>query len=535
MSVALRRQRDGSLRKFWYGEFRDADRKRKVLNLGEWRGTPPPALLGTGDETEGDQGFEDSRTEAEAVLKRHAEEARRKGRAVHLTERLIESKTGRAVEYVRIDELAERWKKLSRKKPLAKKYLVVCDAHFNRFVEFMQRQNREAVYIYEVTEADAHAYASECRKQLADATASDTLRLAAKSIARFLPIGAPNPFDKVDLTRTEGEMIHRRPFTPEELQSIIATANGDDFMSGLITAAACTGMRRGDVCNLQWSAVDLAGGMLAVKTGKTGAAVEIPIFDPLRSVLETRKGNRSKYVFPKAARMLADNPDGLSYRFKSIVARALDTEAPEAEPEVVPAAEIEAKAAAAIREHVPEGDRQDRMLDTLRRYCEGQSYREIEKATGRVRGSISYDLNKVGEWIGKRFVKAPQGDSVKKAIARVTRTAREGGQKAASVMDWHALRTTFVTLALSAGVPMELVRRVTGHSTVDIVLRHYFRPGREDFRAALVGALPEVLTGGKVKRLNPADELAALAGKIAAGTATKKDKTRLKKLAAKVK
>ncbi len=52
-------------------------------------------------------------------------------------------------------------------------------------------------------------------------------------------------------------------------------------------------------------------------------------------------------------------------------------------------------------------------------------------------------------------------------------------------------------MALSAGVPMELVRRVTGHSTVEVVLKHYFRPGREAFRASLGKALPKLLTGGE--------------------------------------
>ncbi len=111
---------------------------------------------------------------------------------------------------------------------------------------------------------------------------------------------------------------------------------------------------------------------------------------------------------------------------------------------------------------------------------------------------------------------------------------REQGQKSASIRDWHALRTTYVTLALSAGVPMELVRRVTGHTTVDIVLRHYFRPGREDFRAALAGSLPNVLTGEASTQPTLTDELQALVAKAAAGTATPQDKKRLRALAAKV-
>ena len=81
---------------------------------------------------------------------------------------------------------------------------------------------------------------------------------------------------------------------------------------------------------------------------------------------------------------------------------------------------------------------------------------------------------------------------------------------------------------------MELVRRVTGHATVEVVLQNYFRPDREQFRAALLGALPDVLTGGTPAKVKPAEELAALAGKWGDGTATKEDKARLRKLAAKV-
>jgi integrase len=81
----------------------------------------------------------------------------------------------------------------------------------------------------------------------------------------------------------------------------------------------------------------------------------------------------------------------------------------------------------------------------------------------------------------------------------------------ATVKGFHSLRTTWITMALSAGVPMELVRRVTGHSTVEVVLKHYFRPGREAFRTALQTAMPEMLTGGAGERPDPHKALEALA------------------------
>ena len=67
--------------------------------------------------------------------------------------------------------------------------------------------------------------------------------------------------------------------------------------------------------------------------------------------------------------------------------------------------------------------------------------------------------------------------------------------RAASTYDFHALRTSFVTLAISGGVSLDKVRALTGHKTVDLVLRHYFKPKASELAADLARALPEVLTG----------------------------------------
>ena len=63
--------------------------------------------------------------------------------------------------------------------------------------------------------------------------------------------------------------------------------------------------------------------------------------------------------------------------------------------------------------------------------------------------------------------------------------------------DFHSFRVTWVTLALTAGVPLELVQKVTGNKTSDIVLKHYFQPGQEAFRQALQTAMPKLLTNGQ--------------------------------------
>ena len=91
------------------------------------------------------------------------------------------------------------------------------------------------------------------------------------------------------------------------------------------------------------------------------------------------------------------------------------------------------------------------------------------------------------------------------------RRANGKGVRRASVRDFHSFRVTWVTLALTAGVPLELVQRVTGHKTVDVVLKHYFQPGREDFRNALQSAMPDLLTNGKSK--TPLEQIAEIVEK----------------------
>ena len=533
MSLMLRRQRDGKLRPYWYGEYTESNGARKVINLDVmWSGTPPESLHG-----QGDGAFERSREKASDALARFVEEARHKGRVETLTERLIESKTGSAPEHV---ELADMLNKCMARDTYSEGYTSQCKAIFGRFLAFMRERNPKARLAYQVRASDAEAFVNALRVTMSPATLSAYVGILRPAFSRYLPPGAVNPFwnakrgkAKANGANREGS-IHRKPFTAEQLQALLNAARDDGFMYPLIVTAACTGMRRGDVCKLKWSAVDLAGGMVEAQASKTGEPVEVPIFAPLRAVLEERKGKGGELVFPEAARMLRENADGLSYRFKVLVAKALDTEPQKTMPAPIPAAEIEVKGVAAITAKIPEGPRRDRVLDTFKRYAAGQSVRQIADGTKRPKGTISYDLHMIAKWIGKPFVRSAQTPSVKQAIARITRIRREHGQKSASIYDWHALRTTFVTLALSAGVPMELVRRVTGHTTVDIVLRHYFRPGRDTFKAALVGALPAVLTGDKPKRLKPADELSTLAGKVAAGSATDEDKAQFRKLAAAV-
>jgi integrase len=399
----------------------------------------------------------------------------------------------------------------------------------------MRLRNPRAEFLYEVSTEDANAWINELQDKYALKTVRDYFKLLRSSFSRMLPTGCENPFVRLVPSRKGGDgvgTVHRKPFSAEELGNLIEAAKQDEFIYPLLVCAMCTGMRRGDVCRLKWSDVDWENGILAVKTSKTGEDVEIPIFNPLREVLEVQDGNDPDYVFPDAVELLKSNPSAISRRFKKLVAIAFG--------ELGDASRFAAQSdegTKAICAALPEGERRKRIVDVFQRYVAGASYGEIVTATGLPKGTVAQYVRDA-----QKNVKTPimrgRGKIIKAAIKQTTQVERDNGRMA-SVRDWHALRATWVTLALSAGVPVELVRRVTGHATVEVVLKHYFRPDREQFRAALTGALPDVLTGGKSAKAIAEDgsspnEMAGLLAKIQNGTAVAADKKRFKTLAAKV-
>lgn len=103
----------------------------------------------------------------------------------------------------------------------------------------------------------------------------------------------------------------------------------------------------------------------------------------------------------------------------------------------------------------------------------------------------------------------------KSAARGAVQQARERGQRRASLRDFHSFRVAWVTVALTAGVPLEIVQKVTGHRTTAIVLKHYFQPGREEFRRTLAGRLPALL-GDRTAQFAESFNLGELRAKLTA-------------------
>ena len=129
----------------------------------------------------------------------------------------------------------------------------------------------------------------------------------------------------------------------------------------------------------------------------------------------------------------------------------------------------------------------------LELYLGGKVISEIMIELGISKGSTSTYLKRIKGILGFPVVRTEREPvTIKDAALGKHKT----GLVRVNQRGFHALRATWVTLALSAGVPIELVRRVTGHSLTETVLTNYFQPGREQFRQALQAAMPKMLTSG---------------------------------------
>jgi len=82
--------------------------------------------------------------------------------------------------------------------------------------------------------------------------------------------------------------------------------------------------------------------------------------------------------------------------------------------------------------------------------------------------------------VQQAFIRAGLGDEARHAD-------RARGVRRASVVDFHSLRTTWITDKLAAGVPIEAVKLTSGHRTTKIVTEHYFKPGVKQHLDALNG------------------------------------------------
>jgi len=314
--MALNRTKTG---KHWYSRFPVAGKPVQFRLETEVRGVP------------GSAEFKASMAEAKLEENRLLARANQGDAAFHrkMAEALGPDLENRLKRDILLDDLSERWGKTQKIGAMGPRWRRMCVARLGLFTSWAGKQGAHTVA--QAGRPLAQGYMDHLKGLGASpATYNATLALLQRVFRALGPSAGSkvNPFDGLD--RMPGRPVHKVPLAREELLRLLKACPPE--IAGAVATAACTGMRRGDACRLEWSKVDLKAGILKrVRMMKTGAVVDIPILPLLRGYLEnslgeTTKGakdaKRGKYVWPEAARLIRENPNGLNWRMNQALKEA---------------------------------------------------------------------------------------------------------------------------------------------------------------------------------------------------------------------
>lgn len=491
--------------RFWYGRWRVNGRRRSKRLKVEVEGRP------------GSDAFEQSRLHAEEALKSFLKRIQEKERSEDLIQSLHEVKFGRRIGSIPLHTLPAEWAALPRKRDITCGRLTFGTSALTRFVSFVHSDYPEVDELAAVTPEIAEAFmAHEDKRSITGRTYNAELSLLRGAFERLrVKAGMlSNPFSQGLLTKEENP-IPRKPFTVEELERLFEVARANDAeMHDLITVGACTALRRGDACCLKWKDINFAANRIRIHTRKTGEAVSIPILPRLHRILNARR-RHGAYVFPALAELYQHEPWTLNKRLRAVfTAAGFRYEEPD-EAKATPPGTIDVdlpddrhmrRAVLAKIAALTDDDVSPRIKATMREvydlYSSGATLADVTRQLDISKGSASNYLTRIekiaGHPIIRREVKRLQEARALAAAgpAEPPPERRDGkGKIRVNPRGFHALRATFTTQALAAGVPVEVVKLITGHTLTETVLKHYFNPNEEAVFANMERALPKLLTG----------------------------------------
>ena len=519
MPLEIRRDRTNKIIPRWFGRYTTSDGRRILVKLDTpFVGVPPADGRIS---TPGDDVFEAGKEIALTAL-REAQEKSKSGRMEKSAALSVyRQKTGVKLKEVPISQLPEIVAAATKAGGRGESWGKWKLQAVNRFVDWCTKAKvrnvldvskevalsyLNSLYTPDKEQKDPKEQKGKKEKKEKSQTASTVRRVKytlGMVFDRALPEGAPNPFRAKDvmIASADGDKQYNRvPLSAQEVERLLNAAKDDQMMYDLIVCALSTGLRKGDICSLRWDGVDLSANSLKITTSKTQTDLYLPILPLLKTVLERRAATRMKrslYVFPEAHQMEQDNTSGITWRIKKIFATAF---AKDAQAKAIENDELRKSSLTSTIPEVIDTIKGASMLDSKKEkviallglYMKGQNYPEMQKETGISKGAISELLHEAQKISEINFL--PVRMNVKQLVTDVTREKRKFGTRSASKYDFHALRTTFVTLALSAGIGVEILKALTGHATVEIVMRHYFKPKGSDFADQLAKAMPKVLT-----------------------------------------
>ena len=241
--------------------------------------------------------------------------------------KLLELATGEQLEVYTVATWAEEWLRRKKRKS-SKATMARYNGHTKSLLSWLGTA-RSAKPLESITAQDARKW----QESLQDAGRAGKTVLAYTKDAGGLYRAAIreglvsfNPFATLEVIDTS-DSIERKPFTLEEVASLVDAAPCDEWR-GLVLVAAFTGLRLGDASKLSWASVDLTEKeitLIPAKTKKKKKLVCIPIAPDLLAYFETvpiASDEPDAPVFPTLSKMTVGARAGLSKTFQKIMLAA---------------------------------------------------------------------------------------------------------------------------------------------------------------------------------------------------------------------
>ena len=269
---------------------------------------------------------ETNRKKAQKLADEYEKAARTKRtlkQAQAVLDRLHEELSGEKVVRISFRQYLNDWLR-AKEAETARTTMTFYRGSLNKFVQFLGNRSDEP--IREITKQDVVAFRNSLIKQVSAKTANHdlkALKMMFKSARRDSVI-TEDPTEFVEPVRRERASKIKRPFTLEELRSILDLAS-DEWRS-MILFGLYSGQRLGDIATLRWNNIDLLRNELRLSTRKTGRTMILPLAAPLRKHITSLHfaGDASAPIHPKAFDLVErqHKTGNLSNQFADLLAAA---------------------------------------------------------------------------------------------------------------------------------------------------------------------------------------------------------------------
>ncbi len=236
-----------------------------------------------------------------------------------------------------IDDVFDLFVKVPRRRVPNEKQIDTYQRHWNDFKAFVDAKLPEIKYLSEILPKHAKEYIQHIRtkgrwqqiitykrgkktiidkkhknKALSQTTQNRYLsscQLIFNTVLSDYP-HSDNPFDGIP--KVQNRSTVREAFSIKELKLIGEHAK-DKYFYPVFLVGISTGLRLGDICNLNKSVVDMQNRWVnKLIMRKTGREVSFPILPGLYDYLVKLPKNKTDYIFPFLQKKYKHNPSGIS-------------------------------------------------------------------------------------------------------------------------------------------------------------------------------------------------------------------------------